>query len=94
MARTRTRPLSRFGVALEKALKAKGISGAELCRRIDVHQTTVWRWMVSDTGPRADLASKIAEELGCSLSALVASAKSAEKTVKPRGRKKKSAAAI
>lgn len=82
MARTRTKPLSQFGVAIQKALKAKGISGAALCRNVGIHQTTLWRWMVSDTPPRADVAAAIARELGCKVSALIPAAK------KPVQRKK------
>jgi len=87
VARTRTRALSRFGTTIEKAIKARGISAAELCREIGIHQTTLWRWMTSDTPPRADVAAAIASVLNCPLSAIVPAAQKG--TPKPRAKKKR-----
>lgn len=59
-----------FGVMLEKKLNEKGMSKAELARRIDVADTTVGRYTKGTMYPRPRILKRIAKVLDFSIEEL------------------------
>jgi hypothetical protein len=82
MARIATKPLSKLGRVVEKAMKETGINALSVSRAAGVHHTTLWRWMTGNGCPRADQAAAIAKALGISSDSIVSS-------VEKRSQKKK-----
>lgn len=56
-----------FSTILEKKLKDKGMTKAELARRIDVADTTVGRYIKGTMKPRPLILNRIAKVLDCSI---------------------------
>ena len=85
MARTSTKPLSRFGKIVSKAVVGQEITTAAVARAAKIHPTTLWRWMTGDGGPRAEQASAIAKALGITAESIVsASGKPSQKKISAR----------
>ena len=55
-----------FAKSLEKRMKEKNITKAELARRIDVADTTVGRYVSGKMRPRRLLLNRILDVLDCS----------------------------
>lgn len=85
MARIATKPLSKLGRIVSKAMKDAGINAIAVSQAAGVHQTTLWRWMTGNGCPRADQALAMAKSLGIASDLIVSS-------VEKRGQKKKSIA--
>ena len=82
MARTASKPLSKLGRVVSKAMTETGINALTVSRAAGVHHTTLWRWMTGSGCPRADQAAAIAKSLGISGDSIVSS-------VEKRTKKKK-----
>jgi transcriptional regulator with XRE-family HTH domain len=74
VARTSTKPLSRFGTIVSRAIVGQEITAAAVARAAKIHPTTLWRWMTGDGGPRAEQAKAIAMTLGLSVDTLLSAA--------------------
>jgi transcriptional regulator with XRE-family HTH domain len=86
MARIATKPHSKLGRVVAKAMADTGINALTVSRAAGVHHTTLWRWMTGSGSPRADQAAAIAKALGISADTFISSANT-------RSTKKKSATA-
>lgn len=82
MARTATKPHSKLGRVVSKAMRDTGSNALTVSRAAGVHHTTLWRWMTGSGCPRADQAAAIAKALGISSDSIVSS-------VEKRSQKKK-----
>jgi hypothetical protein len=83
MARTATKPHSKLGRVVSKAMKDTGSNALTVSRAAGVHHTTLWRWMTGSGCPRADQAAAIAKALGISADSFIS-------CVETRSKKKKS----
>jgi transcriptional regulator with XRE-family HTH domain len=86
MARIATKPHSKLGRVVSKAMTDTGINALAVARAAGVHHTTLWRWMTGNGCPRADQAAAISKALGISSDTLIS-------CVKTRSTQKKSATA-
>lgn len=83
MARTATKPHSKLGRVVSKAMRDTGSNALTVSRAAGVHHTTLWRWMTGSGCPRADQAAAIAKALGISADSFIS-------CVETRSKKKKS----
>lgn len=67
-ARMVDQPQETFGQALKKALRAGGVSQAELSRRLDIDPGQVSRWATDKALPQAKTVERMETELGADLS--------------------------
>ena len=54
MARIATKPHSKLGRVVSKAMADTGINALTVSRAAGVHHTTLWRWRTGNGGPRSN----------------------------------------
>ena len=71
MARIATKPHSKLGRVVAKAMTDTGINALTVARAAGVHHTTLWRWMTGNGGPRYEQAVAVSKALGISIDSLL-----------------------